>query len=150
MILTNRFLEATTKTYQFCEDDFLGVRPRAICRDGFNVSIQVGRGYNATPDNDYGPYTRVELGYPIYPDKLLMSLMKRFGIPYIEELLLRYAEDFEHPTETIYKQVPVRTVDKLLRKHGGIVAFEDENFKVHPWKEEKVVNKKQKLPLIFP
>ena len=139
MVLTNRFLEVTVKTYQFCEMDFLGVRPRAICKDNFNISIQAGRGYNSQPNNDFGPYTHVELGYPIHPSKFLMFLMETFGIPVVEVSIVEHAEDGKHLTQTIYKNVPVEKVDELIKKHGGIVGWEVNEgsyLRTHRWREK--------------
>lgn len=126
MSLTNRVLSGAVKTYKVCETDFLGVRPTVVCKDGFKISIQAGRGYSCTPEDDNGPYTHVELGYPIYPSKLMLNIIKRIGIPLTEPIIAPYAVDKSRLTDTIYKQVPVEATDALLAKHGGPVAFEGE------------------------
>ena len=123
MALTNKLLKKAVKTYQVCETDFLGVRPRVTCRDGLNISIQAGRGYSCLPEDDYGPYTHVELGYPVYPDRLMLKLMKKVGIPVREPLIFAYAVDKHCLERTIYKRVPVEVVDKLLETHGGVKGF---------------------------
>lgn len=120
MTLTNKLLKRAVKTYQVCETDFLGVRPRITCRDGLNISIQAGRGYSCLPENDDGPYTHVELGYPMYPSRLMLKLMRKVGIPVVETLIFKYAVDKYRLEKTIYQRVPVEIVDKFLEEHGGV------------------------------
>ena len=124
MSITNIMLSGASKTYMVCETDFLGVRPRVVCKDGFKISIQAGRGYSCTPENDDGPYTHVELGYPEYPSKLILRMIKMVGIPISEPTIKTYAVNKNRLEETIYKQVPVAAVDRLLAEHGGLIGFE--------------------------
>lgn len=95
------------------------VRPWIKCADGFTVSIQAGDGLYCSPcvNLEDGNYDTVELGYPSMA----------------EESILEYAENAEYPTETVYGQVPVEVVDKLIIKHGGIVNFDD----VAKWLNDK-------------
>jgi hypothetical protein len=37
-------------------------RPHITCKDGTSLSIQAGKGYCSTPQNDFGLYTHVEVG----------------------------------------------------------------------------------------
>ncbi len=74
------------------------------CKDGFGVSVQASRRNYCTPENDSGPYTAVELGFPTASDSLI----------------IKYAENKSDPTETVYGWVPVGVVHALLIKHGGM------------------------------
>ena len=76
-----------------------------LCKDGFTVSIQAHSRNYCTPRDDIGPYTEVELGFPSSS----------------EHLIIRYAEEKSHPTDTVYGWVPVGLVKALLIKHGGVV-----------------------------
>ena len=125
MSLTNTVLRRTVGTYRALgTSDLLSVRPRIVCKDGFSVSLQAGRGFHCTPDDDYGPYTHVELGYPAYPDRLMLKLFKTVGIPISELSILPYAVNKHRLQSTIYKQVPVANVDALFEEHGGLIGFE--------------------------
>jgi hypothetical protein len=85
--------------------DMYGLRPRVHCQDGFSFSVQASDHHYCSPRiNDASSYKTVEIGYPSKPD----------------ELLYDYAEDITW-TDTVYGHVPVRIVDMLIRKHGGIV-----------------------------
>ena len=45
------------------------------------------------------------------------------GFPSQEEpLLIEYAEEPDHPTETVYGYVPVQVVTDVIAKHGGMVT----------------------------
>lgn len=92
--------------------DIQAIRPRAVCKDGFSISIQAGSSLYCRPRQDWlYEYDSVELGFPSDPDDL------------IEE----YAEDPEDLTDTVYGYVPVELVDQLLEKHGGLVGEEVAN-----------------------
>ena len=82
-----------------------GKRPRAVCNDGYSVSIQASSSHYCDPRRDDLPeYTEVELGYPNMADSLLTN----------------YAEDPDDLCNTVYGYVPVEVVDELLAKHGGL------------------------------
>lgn len=81
---------------------------RVRCKDGFSFSVQAGDMSYCTPRDNEGPYSQVECGYPSEH----------------EELLTRYAEDKEKPTDTVYGWVPVNIVTLVIAKHGGIVSGE--------------------------
>jgi len=84
--------------------------PHILCADGFKMSVQVSNGHYCSPRiNDAGYYDAVEVGYP----------NER------EELLMEYAEEELHPTETVYGHVPARVVDAVIKKHGGFVSDGD-------------------------
>ena len=74
-----------------------------VCRDGFKVSIEASEGNYCEPKNNEGPYSSVELGFP--------SAM--------EPLIMRYAEDPENPTGTVYGWVPSVVILEVIQKHGG-------------------------------
>lgn len=88
------------KTYN--SRDRFCVRPRALCKDGFSISIQANPFVYCTPRKSLlaGNYIAVELGFA-----------SRY-----EELLEEYQEG------TIYPYVPMEVVEKVIEKHGGIVG----------------------------
>ena len=76
------------------------IRPKVRCKDGFEISIQ----------RSSFTYTRpreVELGYPS---------QKEF-------LIAEYAENSDDLTQTIYGYVPYDLINRVLKKHGGIVEI---------------------------
>ena len=86
------------------------LRPRAICSDGYSVSIQANYAAYCTPRRDDAEkYTDVELRFPIAEDEIIND----------------WAEDLDKPIDTIYPFVPVSLVDRLISKHGGICGYID-------------------------
>ena len=82
---------------------------RILCADGFSMSVQAGKESYCTPRaNNAAAYTEVEIGFPNSQ----------------EDLLMRYAEDINSPTGTVYGYVPAQVVINVLVKHGGIVDGE--------------------------
>ena len=81
---------------------------RILCADGFNMSVQASETSYCEPCNDRGPYKEVEIGFP----------SER------EDLLMKYIEDRENPTGTVYGWVPNAVVTLVVAKHGGIVEGE--------------------------
>ncbi len=85
--------------------------PWIICKDGFRMSVQAGQTLYSKPKDLADRYEEVEIGFPSEP----------------EELIKEYAENIwdEAPDycDTVYPYVPVKVVNKVLQKHGGI----DEN-----------------------
>jgi hypothetical protein len=80
---------------------------KVVCKDGYTVSIQASEtSYCAPRINDAEVYEAVELGFPSLPDEM------------IEE----WAEDRHRQTETVYGWVPVKVVNLLIAKHGGVVS----------------------------
>ena len=83
--------------------------PWIICKDGFRMSVQVGRGMNSIPkhiisDEEWENgkrYICVECGV----------------LNAEEKLLEQYAEE---PLATIYAYVPVEVIDLIIQKHGGM------------------------------
>ena len=81
--------------------------PHIVCTDGFTMSVQVGYSLYSTPKKVAKRYSAVEIGYPSEHEPLLEKYVESF-----------YTEpDY---TDSIYPYVPVKIVDKVLKKHGGI------------------------------
>ena len=81
-----------------------GLANRIICVDGTEISVQASSGHYCSPRDDYGPWYKVECGYPSVapPDTW-------------EE----YAEEWDTPTNTVYGWIPVELVREFIEKHGG-------------------------------
>ena len=84
--------------------------PHIVCTDGFTMSVQVGYSLYCKPKKVAKRYSEVEIGYPSDHEPLIEEYAECFTF---EELDI----DF---TDTIYPYVPVKIVDKVLKKHGGI------------------------------
>ena len=84
--------------------------PHIVCSDGFTMSVQVGYSLYSKPKKVAKRYSEVEIGYPSEHEPLIEEYAECFTF---EELDI----DF---TDTIYPYVPVKIVDKVLKKHGGI------------------------------
>ena len=82
---------------------------KVICKDGFSMSVQANSTSYCNPrTSNADKYKEVEIGYP----------NRR------EDLLLEYAEDQAHPTDTVYAYVPTPIVTMVIAKHGGMVEGE--------------------------
>lgn len=79
--------------------------PRLVCLDGARVSVQASQYHYCEPRQDNGPYSAVEAGFPnvLPPDSWL-----------------KFAEDKEAPTSTVYAWLPVELVNEFVNAHGGI------------------------------
>ena len=77
--------------------------PRIVCRDGFSISVKANWGSYCVPRDCRGPYTHVECGFPSWEPEFIMA----------------YCQDPKNPTNTIYCNVPVDLVEKLILLHGG-------------------------------
>lgn len=100
------FLKKTYRISPYSEIvDFPDTRPRILCSDGFEMSVQAGNGVYCLPraNLESGEYTHCEVGYPNQE----------------EELLMKYAENPKKPRKTVYAYVPVDVIDKVVEKHGG-------------------------------
>ena len=83
-----------------------------VCNDGFMMSVQASNTAYCEPRIDNAErYTEVEVGYPSHP----------------ESLLIKYAEEPEKPTNTVYGYVPAYTVHLVITKHGGMSSGEVPN-----------------------
>lgn len=103
MDTVNKFLRLTRRVK---ESGMLYKRPYIMCKDGFIISIQASSTHYCTPQSDEENinFKNVELAYPSRKD----------------DLILKFAENRDNPTSTIYPQVPIEIVNQLLKKHGGI------------------------------
>ena len=86
--------------------------PHIVCADGFSMSVQVGYSLYSTPKKVAKRYSAVEIGFPSDHEPLIEE--------YAE--FIPFGEEDEEPdyTDTVYPYVPVKVVDKVLKKHGGI------------------------------
>jgi hypothetical protein len=76
---------------------------RIECADGVSLSVQAGHHAYCSPRENYVFWHEVEVGFPSVEIKELM----------------RYAEEPERPTETVYGYVPVALVEHIIESHGG-------------------------------
>ena len=90
--------------------------PKIVCVDGFEMSVQVGFSLYSTPKKVAKRYSAVEIGFPSEHEPLIEEYAETF---YKED-----GEDVTDYTDTVYPYVPVRIVDKVLKKHGGIDMME--------------------------
>ena len=82
---------------------------RAVCADGFSMSVQAHDGSYCHPRRGGAEiYESVEVGFPSAPEPLLME----------------WAESPDEPTETVYGWVPVDVVRRVIEKHGGLIRGE--------------------------
>lgn len=107
MDIINDFLKRTFKTRTLSRGYVIqNLRPPIKCADRFEISVQASDGHYCSPrvGGDV-KYDKVELGFPNMEDSLIIE----------------YAEDPEDPTRTVYGYVPISIVNKLIKKHGGII-----------------------------
>ena len=116
MMKINEFIKNNLKVNVLSEDPLMkhmmtsSRLPHIICADGFSMSVQVGYSLYSTPKKIAKKYSAVEIGYPSEPEELIKE--------YAE--LAPFDEDTTDYTDTVYPYVPVKIVDKVLKKHGGI------------------------------
>ncbi len=90
------------------------VTPRIVCKDGFTVSVQAGSAMYSTPrEDELEAYEEYELGWPTKREKLLDDYAEAW-----------YEDGPKDYTKIIYAYVPKDVVNKVIRKHGGIVDVE--------------------------
>lgn len=78
---------------------------RIILADGESISVQASRLHYCEPEESYlSAYSKIEVGFPSF----------------IDERLMEYAEEPEHPTLTVYARVPFELVETIITEHGGI------------------------------
>ena len=83
--------------------------PHIVCSDGFEMSVQVGFHLYSEPKKVAKRYSAVEIGFPSEHEPLIEEFAETF-----------HQEDVTDYTDTVYPYVPVKIVDKVLKKHGGI------------------------------
>ena len=74
--------------------------PHVVCRDGFKMSVQVGKDLYSEPKAVADSYTSVEVGYPSENESLLDS--------------------YDYDGGSVFPFVPCTVVDVIIDKHGGI------------------------------
>ena len=80
-----------------------------VCNDGFRMSVQASENNYSIPRQDNADrYMEVEIGFPTD----------------LEETILKYADNSQDPTCTVYGYVPVDLVRHIIDKHGGIKSGE--------------------------
>ena len=84
--------------------------PQIVCVDGFEMSVQVGFSLYSTPKKVAKRYSAVEIGFPSDHEPLIEEWAE----------LGPFDEDTTDYTDTVYPYVPVKIVNKVLKKHGGI------------------------------
>ncbi len=85
--------------------------PKIVCSDGFKMSVQVGYSLYSTPKKLAKRYSEVEIGYPSEREPLIEEYAECYTSEELNDI------DF---TNTVYPYVPVKLVNKVLKKHGGI------------------------------
>ena len=83
--------------------------PHIVCADGFSMSVQVGPHLYSEPKKVAKRYSAVEIGYPSDQEPLIEKYAETF-----------HQEDVTDYTDIVYPYVPVKVVNKVLKKHGGI------------------------------
>ena len=86
--------------------------PHIVCSDGFEMSVQVGYHLYSEPKKVAKRYSKVEVGFPSEHEPLIEE--------YAETFFKEDEMDVTDYTNTVYPYVPVKVVDKVLKKHGGI------------------------------
>ena len=111
----NEFIQRNLKVKVLSEDPLLkhmttsSRLPHIVCVDGFTMSVQVGYSLYSKPKKVAKRYSEVEIGYPSEHEPLL----EEWAETIFEDGSIDY-------TNTVYPYVPVKIVDKVLKKHGGI------------------------------
>jgi hypothetical protein len=96
-------LEPTQRVTERMHAKYLDRVPRILCADGFTMSVQADEFTYCTPRNSVGPWVSVEIGFP----------SERV------EKLMKWAENADTPTETVYGWVPLEVVAEVVEDHGG-------------------------------
>ena len=96
----------------FKEEHGYCYRPRIVCNDGFNMSVQGSSGHYCSPRKTQNWYSSLEIGFPSEE----------------EPLINQFAETKHDWTGTVYGYVPIEIIQEVITKHGGIDV--DETFKV--------------------
>ena len=87
--------------------------PQIVCSDGFKMSVQVGCSLYSTPKKVAKRYSAVEIGFPSEREPLIEEFVELGTFDTAQGKGVDY-------TDTVYPYVPVKVVDKVLKKHGGI------------------------------
>ena len=119
----NEFIKKNLKVKVLSEDPLMkhimtsSRLPHIVCQDGFTMSVQVGYSLYSTPKKVAKRYSAVEIGYPSDHEPLIEEYAECYTTAIYNGSFEELDIDF---TNTVYPYVPVKIVDKVLRKHGGI------------------------------
>ena len=114
----NEFIKKNLKVTNHSRDSLMNHMltstrlPQIVCSDGFKMSVQVGFSLYSTPKKVAKRYSAVEIGFPSDHEPLIEE--------YAETFYKDDGEDVTDYTDTVYPYVPVKIVNKVLKKHGGI------------------------------
>ena len=115
MMKINEFIKNNLKVNVLSEDPLMkhmmtsSRLPHIICADGFSMSVQVGYSLYSTPKKIAKRYSAVEIGFPSEHEPLIEEFAETF-----------HQEDVTDYTDIVYPYVPVKIVNQVLKKHGGI------------------------------
>lgn len=152
MLFVQEFLRRFCFAYQisYVSETYTATRPYVKCADGYTISIQAGEGLYSRPRSVLlsGMYSAVELGFPNqydadldpYVEGLYASVGKnlirmpeesagfldRRGVAYTRSTDPQTGEPFLialHQETSVFPYTPVEVIEKVLAKHGGVVAF---------------------------
>ena len=90
------------------------IAPFARLADGVKISVQASEFHYATPRDNYGPWSHVEVGCITGTDGKHVTPPSEW---------LEYADAGELPSD-VYGYVPVALVRALINAHGGIKSGE--------------------------
>ena len=79
--------------------------PRLVLADGVSLSVQASKHSYSSPRDNYGPYTKVEVGFPSETPP---------------EAWKEFAEEWDKPMNTVYGYIPLSMVMLYIGAHGGI------------------------------
>lgn len=150
MDLINEYL----KQYEIVEElngyTYRKNAPLIKCKDGVNLSVQAGAMLYCTPRTDYGPYSKVEVGFPsIRPPDAWEEYYDGGGwqVTGIIGTLARWLNDRsmiwwgikesvrtkrinfslrhklslrDNATNSVYAWIPIELVNEFIESHGGI------------------------------
>ena len=111
----NEFIKNNLKVKVLSEDPLMkhmmtsSRLPHIVCVDGFEMSVQVGYSLYSEPKKVAKRYSAVEIGFPSDHEPLIEKWAEN-----------SFDEDEPDYTDTVYPYVPVKVVNKVLKKHGGI------------------------------
>jgi hypothetical protein len=93
----------------YIKSEYICIRPKIFCNDGFSLSVQGAYGSYSWPRKDKANhYSEMEIGYPSEKEPILTE----YGEDQFEEDSDEYSD--------IYHYVPIEVINKVLLKHGGI------------------------------
>ena len=117
----NEFIKNNLKVKVLSEDPLMkhmltSTRlPKIVCVDGFEMSVQVGHSLYSTPKKVAKRYSEVEIGFPSEREPLIEEYAELGIFDSVNS-----GEKFVDYTDTVYPYVPVKVVNQVLKKHGGI------------------------------